>query len=463
MTEPELTTPALEPGAIVSDRYRVVDRIGEGGMGVVYRVEHTHMRKLFAMKVLHREMLRLPEVVSRFEREAVLAGSIAHPNVAAATDFGKLPDGSFFLVLELVTGKSLRELVDEAANGSAGLVEMHRVLAIMRGIVAGVGAAHAKGIVHRDLKPENIMLVERDGNRDFVKVLDFGIAKGESAASRPAPGAQPLTQIGAVMGTPQYMAPEQAIGAEVDQRSDLYAIGVIFHELVAGAPPFTGDALQVLRQHLTEQPTPVPPERVVGLAVDVAAIVRKLLEKEPGARYQTAAELAAALEEPATVVVVPRASSPDLAARASRPGIPVVTGPAAVLAASEPRPRRLPSRAVFALALGGLVLGLSVIAFAFTSTGGAKRTPAAAGEIGSPEAIGSASAEPPPPGSASSASPSAVADEDEAADEPASGKAGAAPAEAPSASGSRGRKGRPRGRRTGPGGIYIPPPKEWFK
>src|SRR5690606_23569987 len=156
---------AIPPGTVVADRYRVERVLGEGGMGVVYAAEHILMRKEVALKVLHAEMCSMPEVVARFEREAIAAAHIDHPNVAAATDFGRLPDGSCYLVLELVRGRSLR---DELRDGPLPLV---RALHILRGISAGVAAAHAKGIVHRDLKPENVMLVDRDGSSHFVKVL----------------------------------------------------------------------------------------------------------------------------------------------------------------------------------------------------------------------------------------------------------------------------------------------------
>src|SRR5258708_7868476 len=178
--EPELKSerPSTRPGGpeslvgvVLSGRYHIKKLIGEGGMGAVYQAEHTHMRKRFAVKVLHPEMSRLPEVVARFEREAMAAAHIEHPNVAGATDFGKLEDGSFFLVLEYVEGKSLRDAISE------GRLEFGRVLHVARQIASALARAHALGIVHRDLKPENIMLVQRDDDPDFVKVLDFGIAK----------------------------------------------------------------------------------------------------------------------------------------------------------------------------------------------------------------------------------------------------------------------------------------------
>src|SRR5262245_22763178 len=161
----------IAEGTEIASRYRILSLIGEGGMGAVYRAQHLHLRKVFALKVLQRRHTDRPDVAARFEREAIAAARIDHPNVVPATDFGMLPDGSFFLVLEFVDGRDLRSEL------KAGAMRVPRALGIMRGVVAGVRAAHQKEIVHRDLKPENIMLVERDGNRDFVKLLDFGVAR----------------------------------------------------------------------------------------------------------------------------------------------------------------------------------------------------------------------------------------------------------------------------------------------
>ncbi|HEX9297628.1 MAG TPA: serine/threonine-protein kinase, partial [Polyangiaceae bacterium] len=175
---------SISEGSIIAGRYRVLALLGEGTTGSVYRVEHVHIRKIFALKLLHAKLCGHQQVIARFEREAIAAASIEHPNVVHATDFGSLPDGSFFLVLEFVDGRDLRSELEH------GTLEMARVIHIMRGVVAGIRAAHEKGIIHRDLKPENIMLIERDGTRDFVKLLDFGIARMESPTNT---NAAPLT------------------------------------------------------------------------------------------------------------------------------------------------------------------------------------------------------------------------------------------------------------------------------
>src|SRR5215831_6134561 len=192
---PAKTGAASLVGRVLSERYRIESVLGEGGMGAVYLAEHVLMRKRLAVKVLHPEMTRMPEMVARFEREAMAAAHIEHPNVAAATDFGKLEDGAFFLVLEYVEGTSLRDLIAEGPIGT------ERALHIAYQMASALARAHSLGIVHRDLKPENVMLVEREGDPNFVKVLDFGIAKvpvGELSSERPGSpdGGQVLTQLG---------------------------------------------------------------------------------------------------------------------------------------------------------------------------------------------------------------------------------------------------------------------------
>jgi tRNA A-37 threonylcarbamoyl transferase component Bud32 len=271
-------------GRVIADRYRIDALLGVGGMGAVYRAEHILMKKAVAVKVLHREMTAMDEVVKRFEREAIAAGRIDHPNVTVATDFGKLEDGAFYLVLEYVPGRSLTDVLKED-----GALSEERALFIARQIAAGLGAAHRAGIVHRDLKPDNVMLIERGGTKDFVKVLDFGIAKVSAESN---PGTQ-LTRIGAVFGTPAYMAPEQAAGQSVDQRADLYSLGHVLFEMLAGHAAFESDeVVALLAKQLTESPPPLP----ASVSPEVAALVVKLLEKDPRARVQTAEELVLAID-----------------------------------------------------------------------------------------------------------------------------------------------------------------------
>jgi eukaryotic-like serine/threonine-protein kinase len=327
-------------GTVLSGRYLMERLIGEGGMGAVYQAEHTHMHKRLAVKVLHAEMSRLPEVVARFEREAMAAAHIEHPNVAAATDFGKLDDGSFFLVLEYVEGQGLRDAI------SAGRLELGRALHVMRQMASALWRAHALGIVHRDLKPENVMLVRREEDPDFVKVLDFGIAKvpvGSLVGEHKASG-QALTQLGMVYGTPEYMAPEQALGQPVDARADLYALGAIAFELITGTRPFDHESkVTLLGMHVTA-PIPSMRERApaANVPVEIEAIVTRLLAKEASARFADAKDLIEALDSVAAQLAArgriaeapPRsiASGP----RRSSASVADASGPQSLVAASAP-------------------------------------------------------------------------------------------------------------------------------
>jgi serine/threonine-protein kinase len=277
-------------GTVLDDRYRIEAKLGEGGMGSVYRVEHLLMRKRLALKILHREMTANPEMVARFEREALASAHIDHPNVAAATDFGKLDDGTCYLVLEYVEGVSLRSVVERQP------MDPPRAMRIAKQILSALKRAHELGIVHRDLKPENILLVNREDEPDFVKILDFGIARVPIGSMGGAEGPT-LTQAGMVYGTPEYMAPEQALGQEVDGRSDLYAVGVLLFEMLAGKRPYDNkDKVALLGQHVAG---PIP--RIGDHAPSVYDwpglddLVSKLLAKSSIDRYQTADEATEAL------------------------------------------------------------------------------------------------------------------------------------------------------------------------
>ncbi|MCA9642051.1 MAG: serine/threonine protein kinase, partial [Myxococcales bacterium] len=270
-------------GSIVAERYRIMKLLGEGGMGAVYLAEHVHMKKPFAVKVLHRELTVISEVVARFEREAVAAGLIDHPNVAKATDFGRLVDGSFFLVLEYVEGQSLSRALELQRP-----FPQERALVIARQIVDALAAAHSAGIVHRDLKPDNVMLIDRGTGIEHVKVLDFGIAKLDTGKGGPA-----LTQLGTVFGTPQYMAPEQAAGQTVDRRADLYTVGMMLYEMLSGTLPFDGDEIgAILAKQITVVPDPLP----AHIDPQLRALVARQLEKNADDRLQSAEDFLAELD-----------------------------------------------------------------------------------------------------------------------------------------------------------------------
>lgn len=294
-------------GTTLVGRYKVERRLGEGGMGTVYLVQHTGIRKRVALKLLRAEFMAQPDVLARFEREAMAAAAIDHPNVAAATDFGRTEDGRFFLVLEYVEGRELRAVLDQS-----GPLPLGRALFIARQIASALARAHEVGIAHRDLKPENIMLIQRDGHGDFVKVLDFGLAqvprritedqqedrqedrKDEAAVSQ----ASKLTKVGDIFGTPAYMSPEQSVGEKTDIRTDLYSLGIILFEMLAGARPFKGKSLLVLIQHHLITPPPLIREHNPAVKVpgEVDALVQRLLAKELVARIQQPQDVIAEID-----------------------------------------------------------------------------------------------------------------------------------------------------------------------
>ena len=280
---PESAEPNSLLGQTLGGRYRVTSLIGSGGMGAVYRAEHTQLQKTVALKVLNAQMAAHREAALRFEREAMVSARIQHPHVVNATDSGRLPDGSLYLVLEYVAGRSLRELLD-----AEGRLTPQRAFAIGAQIADALAAAHRAEIVHRDLKPGNVMLLTQDGNPEFVKVLDFGLARVVGDAGQ----GEPLTRSGAVFGTPEYMSPEQARGETVDHRADLYALGVILYELLAGRAPFQAPELvAVLIKHIQEPPPPLPPDIPAAMADYVLA----LLDKSPARRPADARQVAKTL------------------------------------------------------------------------------------------------------------------------------------------------------------------------
>ncbi len=211
-------------GAVIGDRYRVIARIGEGGMGAVYKAEHVLIKKTVALKLLHGELGQVEEAARRFEREAQSASRLSHPHIIAVTDFGRAASGELFLVMEYVPGESLAQAIEDAVR-DRGRMPVPRAIALTKQILRALDHAHRQGVVHRDLKPANVMLTPApDGAGESVKILDFGIAKISAGLTE---GEVPLTQGAMVFGTPSYMSPEQATAQDVDARADLYACGVI--------------------------------------------------------------------------------------------------------------------------------------------------------------------------------------------------------------------------------------------
>ena len=228
---------------IIADRYRIDRLIGVGGMGRVYAATQLSMDRRVAIKVLNAQLLSNARVVRRFTREMQAMCRVDHQHTIQVFDYGQLDDGQWFIVLEYLDGKTLKEVIQR------GPLEVDRLVGIGVQVALALGAAHEKGIVHRDLKPDNVMLVNRYGSEDFVKVLDFGIAHFESHEE------SLLTAPGSVVGTPLYMSPEQAQGHTIDHRSDLYTLGLLLYEMATGKPPFDGDTMvSLLLQHAQEIP-----------------------------------------------------------------------------------------------------------------------------------------------------------------------------------------------------------------
>jgi serine/threonine-protein kinase len=283
-------------GRVLSERYRVDALIATGNFGAVYRGVHLHMRKQIAIKVLHPEIENFPELVHRFEREAVAGAHISHPNVAVASDLGKFDEDSFFLVQEFVDGETLRATLERERLGAG------RAARIARQIAAALGAAHKKGILHRDLKPKNVMLV--NGSEDFVKLIDFGFASVPSEMPSTADLEPPdwrKSDAGEVFGTVAYLAPEASGGMLlVTERSELYALGVILYEMVAGRHPFDPELppAELFAHHrLTTPPTFGELDPPCDAPEALEAVVRRLLAKDPAERFQDADELIAALDQ----------------------------------------------------------------------------------------------------------------------------------------------------------------------
>ncbi len=275
-------------GKIVSERYRVLSKLGEGGMGKVYLAEHIVIEKKVALKILSDDFARKADLVARFMQEAKAASRIGHENIVDITDFGQTDAGSVFFAMEHLEGADLATVIRQ--NGPMPLA---RVKPIINQICRALGAAHGKGIIHRDVKPENIFLIERDGRADFVKILDFGIAKMSALDE----SGERLTRTGMIFGTPEYMSPEQARGDRSDHRVDIYAVGCIAYEMLTGDVPFHAETFMgVLTKHMFETPDSIsvraPDARV---SPDVEAIVMRALAKSRDERFQTMRELAVAL------------------------------------------------------------------------------------------------------------------------------------------------------------------------
>jgi serine/threonine-protein kinase len=341
-------------GETLAGRYKILRKMGEGGMGAVYEAQHVVIGKHFALKVLLDKYAQKRDVVARLQQEARLASSIGHPSIVDVNDFGETADGRSFVVMEFLDGESLAQLIQQKAP-----MPPERVLPIIRQAADALGAAHQKDILHRDVKPENIFITQRK-EADFVKVLDFGISKAMKKPLEEEDSPR-LTQTGMVLGTPLYMSPEQARGeSELDQRIDIYALGVIMYEALSGETPFRGtNYLGIINQVLTQQATPLRQLRPdLPLSEALERVVMKMMHKDRNRRYSQMSQV---------VVDIDRLLAGD-----QNVGMPVVLPDESLRtrAAAEPRQRST------GFVAGGITL--FVVVAAITAIVAAKRRTAVA-------------------------------------------------------------------------------------
>ncbi len=281
-------------GQLVGGRYRITGVIGEGGMGIVYEAEQqmgTTVRKV-AVKTLHSELSRDPSVTARFHRECGTVAQLEHPNTIKVYDFGTMDDGTLYIAMEYLAGKPLDKVIEET-----GPLAPARAKKLLRQIAGSLEEAHRQGIVHRDLKPENVILVNRAGEKDVVKLLDFGIAARTESAD--AEKEAKLTQQGMVLGTPPYMSPEQFTGKALDQRSDIYSLAVMAYEMLTGTLPFDATTpWQWATEHMTSQPRPFETLEVSNkIPQAMRQAILKALAKDRDERFDTVTEFVDALEK----------------------------------------------------------------------------------------------------------------------------------------------------------------------
>ncbi len=287
----ELQPPSTEDplvGTVLSERYRIHKKLGEGGMGAVYLAEHVFIEKKVALKVLAPELSRKSDLTQRFLQEAKSASRIGHENVIDISDFGQSPEGLVYFAMEYLPGHDLGHALRD------GAMPWRRAKPIIVQICKALRAAHNKGIIHRDIKPENVFLIAKDGTNDFVKLLDFGIAKVQGLGD----DAPKLTQTCMIFGTPEYMAPEQAEGKVCDLRADLYAVGCVLYHMLAGQAPFQADSfMAMLTKHLLEEPIK-PSKKRPDLAISpiLDDIVMKALRKNRDERWKDMDDLLMQLE-----------------------------------------------------------------------------------------------------------------------------------------------------------------------
>lgn len=356
-------------GQILGERYRVLRVIGEGGMGTVYLAEHVVLGKHFAIKILRPEYSQREDLVRRFQQEAVAASQIGQENIVDVVDFGRTPEGRLYYAMEALDGESLT-----ATLGRVRRLPVQRAVPVLAQIARALGAAHERGIVHRDVKPDNVVLVQR-ASGELVKVLDFGISMVTGDLAR----GERITSAGTIVGTPEYMSPEQTVGEAVDHRADIYAWGVLAYEVLTGTLPFEAESsMKMLLAHRLQAPEPLSarwPDAAFPMALET--LVMRSLAKSPDERPQSMSEVARELQQlgaalgistftptqpfgtpPATGTPPP--TNPTNPAFA--PTLPSVPAPSSSTltepALAAPRARKPRSQALLALALLALVAGI---------------------------------------------------------------------------------------------------------
>lgn len=338
----EEETPTADDGAPLpheefADKYEILSRLGHGGMGMIFKARRKDNKEVVALKVLHTHLLNDIESKKRFEQEAAACKELKHRNLINVTEFGFSKHGQPYMIMEYLEGQPLATIIEKK-----GRLEMRNFINIFTQICDGLQHAHQKGVVHRDVKPSNVMIIKSESGMDMAKVLDFGIAKRHMEANR-----EDLTPTGNVLGSPAYIAPEQCAGSEADPRSDIYSLGCVMYEALAGQPPFVHEsAIKVLLMQLSEP----PPSFIMtcpdaNVPIELETIIRRCLEKDPVARYQNAAELGADLWTYAAMgqrgiipEPVPETSEAPLAKEAEKAGMTLAKYEAPAASHGGPKP-----------------------------------------------------------------------------------------------------------------------------
>jgi serine/threonine-protein kinase len=385
-------------GSIVAERYHILKKLGEGGMGTVYLAEHVKMGRKAALKVMNPGMNSDPDAIARFNREAANASRLNHPNVCGIYDFGETPEGLIYLAMEFIEGESLTSLIEK--NGA---LPAPRAASIIHQAADALAVAHDYGIVHRDLKPDNIMIAKGRDNSDQVKVVDFGIAKASSS------DAQKVTKTGLVVGTPEYMSPEQLAGDKLDGRSDIYSLGLVAFNCLTGKLPFPSNSAQeAMIMRLTDQPKTLAEMRPdIEWPVELQAVMDKALARDADERYSKASEFGRDIAK--AVENMPQSVAAGAGTQVM--GAPVVAGAGktAPVAAAVPKtriareaeaapgavsaPAAAPAKSKMPMLVGVAVvviaaIGGTVVMLKKGGAGGAAQSPTAAAPTGGGEAPG---------------------------------------------------------------------------